>query len=118
MDEQCKANVVKYDGLARYAYQCTRKAVKDGFCKQHHPDTAKERAAKNHAKWEEKRKRQSWYVLEQLRAAIWSDDSTPEEMGKRTPEDAARFVSGLRAEIASLRAENARLRASLSWSNP
>lgn len=105
MDDQCKENVVRYDGLARYEHQCTRKAVRDGFCKQHHPDTVKERDAKARAKWEEKRKRESWYILEQFKAAIWSDDSTPEEMGQKTPEDAARFISGLRAEISRLRAE-------------
>jgi len=40
--------------------------------------------------------------IEQFRAAIWSDDSTDAERGKMTPEDAARFVSILRAKIADL----------------
>jgi len=40
---------------------------------------------------------------ELYRAAIWSDDSTPDESGKQTPEDAARFTSILRAEVARLR---------------
>lgn len=41
--------------------------------------------------------------IERLKVAIWSDDSTNTERGDETPEDAARFVSGLRAEIARLK---------------
>lgn len=38
--------------------------------------------------------------IAQFRAAIWSDDSTATERGGEKPEDAARFVSGLRAGVA------------------
>ncbi len=31
--------------------QCTRKAVKDGFCTQHHPDSKRARAEKQKEKW-------------------------------------------------------------------
>ena len=41
--------------------------------------------------------------MKYFRAAIWSDDSTEAEKGEMEPEDAARFVSGLRAEVARLR---------------
>jgi uncharacterized coiled-coil DUF342 family protein len=33
---------------------CSRNAVKDGFCKQHHPDTVRERRAKRDAAADEK----------------------------------------------------------------
>jgi len=35
--------------------QCSRKAVKDGFCKQHHPDTVVARDKKNQERWEAER---------------------------------------------------------------
>lgn len=41
---------------------------------------------------------------QKFRAAIWSDDSTAAEQGQQTAQDAARFVSGLRGEIARLSA--------------
>jgi DNA polymerase/3'-5' exonuclease PolX len=40
--------------------------------------------------------------IEQFKAAIWSDDSTETERGKQTSEDAARFVSVLRARVGRL----------------
>jgi hypothetical protein len=47
--------------------------------------------------------------------AIWSDDSTPEERGNETPEDAARFVSGLRAEVGRLKSDAKTHRSMLAW---
>jgi hypothetical protein len=44
---QCKEIVVKYEGLARYQWQCKKNATKDGLCAIHHPDFT----AKKHAKW-------------------------------------------------------------------
>jgi hypothetical protein len=34
--------------------QCSRKATKDGYCKQHHPDTVKDRRAKQAAIYDER----------------------------------------------------------------
>lgn len=48
-------------------------------------------------------------AAERFKTAIWSDDSTKEEKGEQTPEDAARFVSDLRAKVAHLAEENRRL---------
>lgn len=40
---QCKADVrIKGFRFPRYGV-CSRNAVKDGYCKQHHPDTIRER---------------------------------------------------------------------------
>jgi len=44
LDERCVQMVSgagTWGGLHRH--RCTRKAIKDGFCKQHHPDTEKAR---------------------------------------------------------------------------
>lgn len=43
--------------------QCSRKAVKDGWCKQHHPDAAEERKQKSIERYEEKRKNEPLYRL-------------------------------------------------------
>lgn len=43
--------------------KCTRKAVKDGFCKQHHPDAVAERRVKSDALYEAKKKVSAPYRL-------------------------------------------------------
>ena len=35
-------------------YDCSRKAVIDGYCKQHHPDSVKKRREESDRKWSEK----------------------------------------------------------------
>ena len=45
MSEGCAKRV--WHGYS--SYPCSRKAVKDGFCKQHHPDPAAERQRKSEA---------------------------------------------------------------------
>ena len=50
MSEQCKEGVWRDWSSGK----CARKAVKDGYCKQHHPDAVKERQEKSSARWEEK----------------------------------------------------------------
>jgi len=48
MAEQCKEQMFK----DWHFHQCSRKAVKDGYCKQHHPDSVKARADAAQAKWD------------------------------------------------------------------
>ena len=48
--EKCKEKVFND---YRY-YSCSRWAVQDGFCKQHHPDSVKARRDKADARWEAK----------------------------------------------------------------
>jgi hypothetical protein len=50
MSEQCKERVWRDWSSSN----CARKAVKDGYCKQHHPDAVKERQEKASARWNEK----------------------------------------------------------------
>lgn len=48
--ERCKQSIMKGYAL----YQCSRKAWKDGYCKQHHPDTVKVLQEESERKWREK----------------------------------------------------------------
>ena len=58
---KCKAKV--FDGFRWGGRGCSRNAVNDGFCKQHHPDTQKERNKKSQEKYEEKVKQSASYKL-------------------------------------------------------
>ncbi len=44
--EHCKTMVYSSELFGR-SYQCQRKAVKDGYCKQHHPDSVEKRKQKS-----------------------------------------------------------------------
>jgi len=45
----CRAQV--YGDRDPRGHRCSRRAVKDGYCKQHHPDTVKAREDARSAKW-------------------------------------------------------------------
>ena len=51
--QYCKATVHS-NSSGRHGCQCARKAVKDGYCTQHHPDTEKARTAKRMAEYRAK----------------------------------------------------------------
>lgn len=57
----CREKV--WDGNRSKHFQCSRKAVKDGYCKQHHPDSVKARQEQSEKEYEEKRKNSTWYLL-------------------------------------------------------
>jgi len=69
---KCKKNVL-VSGTYRSS-QCSRNAVKDGYCKQHHPDSVKlrrEKSEKLHAKKLEKSPlRMAFKTIEQLRKRV------------------------------------------------
>jgi len=48
--ERCKEKVFK----KWHHYQCQNKAWKDGYCKQHHPETVKAKSEARDKAWEEK----------------------------------------------------------------
>ena len=50
MSDNCKKEV-STPGVWSRQHQCTRKATKDGYCKQHHPDTIATKRAAQDAKW-------------------------------------------------------------------
>lgn len=57
----CKEKVTPTD---RYAYfhprQCSRPAVKDGYCHTHHPDAVAKRRAKSDAKFDYSMRKTRW----------------------------------------------------------
>lgn len=57
---RCKETL--WDAKSWHQYQCSRKATKDGYCKQHHPDSVAERQRKSEAAYEEKRKKEPWFI--------------------------------------------------------
>lgn len=73
--KQCTAEVPGAVGWR--LVQCSRKAWKDGFCKQHHPDSVRERQAKSYRRFDEKMKRQNLPFeqlkrrTEALRETLW-----------------------------------------------
>ena len=66
--EKCKKIIS--DPTGWHHYKCSRNAWKDGYCKQHHPDTVKVREQAKRERWEEKCKQSSWYRLEQAEKRI------------------------------------------------
>lgn len=66
----CKESV--WQGMA--SYRCSRKAWKDGYCKQHHPDSVAERDRKaelrREEKWAEHVANDPWRKLEAANARI------------------------------------------------
>jgi hypothetical protein len=46
MSENCKEHI--YQGFGVRPRRCSRAAVRDGYCKQHHPDAKAERNRKSH----------------------------------------------------------------------
>lgn len=51
--ERCKASV-PFGGRRVDFHQCTRKPWKDGWCKQHHPDSVAERRAQSKSRWKQR----------------------------------------------------------------
>jgi hypothetical protein len=68
LKENCKAEV--YDPLRWKHFGCRRKASKDGFCKQHHPDSVAERQRKRDEKYELEQQKSPWATIEKLKNRI------------------------------------------------
>jgi hypothetical protein len=54
--ERCKEQVQSQSGFGRFR-NCSRAAIKDGYCLQHHPESVNARRQKQQEKWEEQHKR-------------------------------------------------------------
>jgi len=67
-NEFCKELV--FDSGGWHKYQCSRKAVKDGYCKQHHPDAVAERRKKSEEAYEAKREQSDWRRLARAQERI------------------------------------------------
>lgn len=66
MNGKCKENVSDHTGF--YFYPCSRKAWKDGYCKQHHPESVKARQEKSETLYREKLKNSPWTIAKNLTA--------------------------------------------------
>ncbi len=84
---RCKA-MVYHRAWSRQS-QCERREWKDGWCKQHHPETVKLRRDASEKRYEEDRKKQPWYKLQ----------------------EAHKRIAELEAEVAALRTANAAVEA-------
>lgn len=60
-DTRCKARVL---GFWNVDGRCTRKAWRDGWCKQHHPDSVRARKEASKKRYDEQHKNHPWYKLE------------------------------------------------------
>jgi hypothetical protein len=84
MSEKCKKQVW---GQSSYThYRCSRNAWKDGYCKQHHPDTVAERRKKSDAAYEIKREQSPLYKLQQALAEIKSLKEENKELKRQLAE--------------------------------
>lgn len=61
--ELCKESVYPAGFRGMIRRQCSRKASKDGYCSQHHPDAVKKREKEVEKRDEERRKNSPYYRL-------------------------------------------------------
>lgn len=66
--ENCKASVSSRAGWM--IHQCSRKIWKDGWCKQHHPESIAERDRKTDERYETKRANSVYGRLERCQAKL------------------------------------------------
>ena len=66
---RCKERVSAGPRTVRFC-QCSRWAWKDGYCKQHHPETVKAREEARAAKFNEQQKKSPWVLLEKASKRI------------------------------------------------
>jgi hypothetical protein len=81
MSEKCKKRV--WGQSSFNSYSCSRNAWKDGYCKQHHPDTVTERRKKSDAAYEIKRKQSPLYKLQQAIVKIKALEEENKELKQR-----------------------------------
>jgi len=67
----CKATVYPNEKWGYFSkHQCTRKAISDGYCKIHSPDSVEKRQKESAERWEAKKKTQCWYRLDEANKKI------------------------------------------------
>lgn len=59
--KRCSETVTSPDGWR--TYQCQRNATRDGFCKQHHPDSVAERDRQKDERFKKKQESSPWHRL-------------------------------------------------------
>lgn len=66
--ERCKETV--WDRHVWHQQQCSSYVWKDGYCKQHHPDTVKERNRKSEERFKEEMENSPWARLRRANKEI------------------------------------------------
>ena len=93
--DRCKEEVQDSGGW--HWYQCQRKPKKDGFCKQHHPDTIAEKQRKSKEKFDK-----GWDLRRKQLAgprAISVLNQAHEHLKKGNPNLAQKIISEFRGEF-------------------
>ena len=71
MSERCKETVYPNEKYgAFHGHQCTRKAVKDGYCKIHHPDSVRKRQEISAKRYNERIEQSEYAQLKRAREEI------------------------------------------------
>ena len=71
MNERCKETVYPNEKYgAFHGHQCTRKAVKDGYCKIHHPDSVRKRQEISAKRYNERIEQSEYAQLKRAREEI------------------------------------------------
>ena len=71
MSERCKETVYPNERYgAFHGHQCTRKAVKDGYCKIHHPDSVRKRQEISAKRYNERIEQSEYAQLKRAREEI------------------------------------------------
>jgi hypothetical protein len=99
----CKENVWHASGNWGHSSQCSRKAKRDGYCTQHHPDSVKIRRAGSQAKYDK-----DWTIrglLRKLHSIETVQKLARLSLCMHCEETLERGAANLRAEIAKLNAK-------------
>jgi len=64
--ERCKKEVRNRDYVMNRYTQCSRYAVKDGYCKQHHPDAVKKRKEEKDARFHKQQENAPWKLKQKI----------------------------------------------------
>jgi len=82
--EKCKATVYPKERYGSFhGHRCHRFEWKDGYCKQHHPETQKLREEKSELKYKEKMERNPYRLLEKAEARIKELEMEIEELKRK-----------------------------------
>jgi len=78
---RCEEQVMK----GFHSYRCKRNEWKDGYCKQHHPDTVEARRKKSKEKYEEQKKQSPYYKLREAVERIKELEEEVKELRAKIP---------------------------------
>ena len=99
-EERCKQEGIS-DSSGFHFHRCYRRATKDGYCKQHHPDIVAERQRKSHEEYERKWKESPIMQLIEVAKKLEEAKATIVILSREN-EDLKEKIKDLEAEIEDL----------------